>query len=216
MKIKFIFLLFILAVTFVSVPANAYFPLVNEKEKPYEITHVANDFDRGIQYLGELKGDPQTYEIMIEEAKLLSVSLLQLVGKEILPLSLIVVRENDKGGGVTEIGRISADDIVWQKETPKTLGLTFLKSEELSVFLEAGTYRLEVSTPDNLGKYALVFSDFTLSQGYFQEVKNVRVFQKFFDKSVFSLFKSNYIYLPFGILVLLGAFLYTRRFLKIN
>jgi len=191
--------------------ALAYFPLLNEKEKPYEITPVADNFEEGIQYLGELKGDPQTYEIIIRSEKKLVVSLVQLESKNIIPLSLIVVRKNDRGGGVSEIGRISGKETVWQKEKPKSLGLTVLRSEELENILGEGIYRLEVSAPDNLGKYVLVFSNLKPTQSYFKEVKNVRLFQSFFGKSFFSLFKSKYIFGPFLILLIIFGVFYQRQ-----
>lgn len=216
MKPKTFYWLFVLILVFSVKPAEAYYPLLNDKEKPYEITPVADRFEVGLQYLGELKDYPQTYELIVKDEKELTVSLLQHLEKEINPLSLIVVRENDKGGGVSEIGRIDGKETDWQREKPENLGLTFMRSEELSATLKSGTYRIEVSSPDNVGKYVLAFSSFELSEGYFQEVKNVMIFQKFFGLSIFSLAKSKYIFLPFGIIAMIYGFLRIKRAKKLK
>jgi hypothetical protein len=68
-----------------------------------------------------------------------------------------------------------------------------------------------VSTPENYGKYALVVGDTVSEKGFFSKIADIYTFQTFFGGSVFSMFKSSYIYHPLGIIIILVLFYITWR-----
>jgi hypothetical protein len=199
------------AFTFFPVMTLAYNITTNKISIPYEITTINNNLQTQSHYLGELKGDPHMYEFVLGSSTELNIHLMQKEEEEIIPLSLIVVKQNEDKGGVTEIGRLSGDKINWQKNNDKVLGLSFNQSDVFLGEINPGIYRVEVSTPDNFGKYVLVVGDNFEMDNYFTTLSNIYTFQTFFGGSVFSMFKSSYIYYPLGIILISSLFYFTWR-----
>jgi hypothetical protein len=75
------------------------------------------------------------------------------------------VRQNNQNAGVAEVGRLKANEIVWEKTRDSVLGLSFLKSKAFESEIGPGIYRIEVSTPDNVGKYMLTIGEERVSSG---------------------------------------------------
>ncbi len=192
--------------------ATAYNPTINETVIPYEVSVMSGDVEMQAEYLGELIGYPQMYEFAIGSGRNLTLKLKQLENETPIPFSLIVVRENNNNGGVSEVGRLKAVDAEWTVTEDSVLGLSFLESKVFSSDIDTGIYRVEVSTPENFGKYLLVVGSEDNEAGYFKTLGDIRAIQKFFDKSVFSLLKSSYYYYPLGILLLITLIWLTRRY----
>ncbi len=208
-RIHLFFLLLIFL--FSTTNALAYNPHINDTAIPYEIYLLDSDIETQSEYLGELIGDPQMYEFTITATTTLKLRLAQLETDTPIPFSLITVRKDDKNDGVSEVGRLLAKDIVQDLVTDKVLGLTLLTSQIYEEKIGPGIYRVEVSTPENFGRYMLTVGDVPKEVGYFKTISDVHIIQSFFEKSIFTLLKSSYIHYPLGIIILLGLFFVTWK-----
>ncbi len=190
---------------------QAYNPSVNTTIIPYQVFVADSDIEIQAEYLGELTGDPQMYEFTTGVSTTLKLRISQLVTNKPIPFSLIAVKQNNKNAGVVEIGRLRAKDIEWVEEKDKVIGLSLLNSSVFEAEIGPGIYRVEVSTPENFGLYQLTIGDQPTTPGYFRTLKDIRTIQKFFGKSIFSMFGSTYVYYPLGIILLLVLMLLTWR-----
>ncbi|MCA9357169.1 hypothetical protein H6784_00330 [Candidatus Nomurabacteria bacterium] len=207
------FLFTLVFVFLISGTALAYSPIVSEVKRPYDIISLEEKPEAKQEYLGELLDYPVMYEITSEESFTLKaeVSQLYVSGSLPVPFSLIMVRKNDRGGGVTEVARLKADDVNWVTKKDPVLGLNFWYGESLSREVEAGTYRIEISTVDNSGKYLITFGQEEQSVGYLQMLSNIRNTQKFFGFSVFKMLMSSYVYYMLGVILLVFVIYQTWR-----
>lgn len=189
----------------------AYNPSINDTTIPYEVFVADGNVSTQAEYLGELIGEPQMYEINIGAESTLKLSLSQANTKTAIPFSLIAVKQNTKNAGVVEIGRIKSKDVTWDKYRDPVLGMSLLNSQVLEVDVTPGLYRVEVSTPENFGKYMLVIGDGKGDAGYFKTLGHVDTIRSFFNKSTFTMFLSSYVYYPIGILILSYLFYTTWK-----
>lgn len=197
---------------FFGVTVHAYQPQFAEPTQPFEVIPVSNNLSVQHDFLGELTGFPEMYEIQAEENFTLSVSVQQRKVKEPAPFSLIVVRQDPETGRVSEVTRFSPSSDEWQQEGSSLLGMTFLTSGELWEAVEAGVYHIEISTPTNEGAYLLSFGEERQSTGYFATISNIWQTQQHFGLSPVSIVLSYYVYLPLLVLVsIIGAGYYWRR-----
>lgn len=189
----------------------AYNPAINNTTVPYEPMVINPRIEEGAEYLGQLVGDPQMYEFTIGVESVLSLRVAQAVTDEPLLLSLIAVKENTHNAGVVEVGRLSAKEATLQLVFDPVLGMKFLETQFFNATITPGTYRVEVSTPDNYGKYMLRFGTEPKEAGYFATLADIRMVQKFFDHSIFRMFMSSAVYYPLGVLILIGLIYFTWR-----
>jgi hypothetical protein len=185
--------------------AIAFSPVLTEITQPYEITTLSEDVSVAQEYLGELTGFPVMYEITSDEPFTLHARVQQQyrsAGKPI-PFSLISIRQNDRGGGVTEVSRVNSSDDDWSRTKDSQLGMSLWSGSVLTAEVEPGTYRIEISTPENSGKYLIQFGADDSSKGYFTNLAGVWRTQQFFGLSSFNMLTSSYVYYPLGILFLL-------------
>jgi hypothetical protein len=186
-------------------------PIENKPNLPYEVLTMDSQIETRQVYLGKLTGDPHTYEFSIGAERELVVNLSQERSEEIIPLSIIVVKVNDNNRGVQEMGRLSSADNSWSKYRDSAFGLSLYSGKTFKLSLTPGIYRLEISAPENLGKYLMVVGKDNSQDGYFASLGHIRVVQKFFDLSIFSMLRSSYVYYPLGIIILAGLFYLTWR-----
>lgn len=210
------YILSILLLTLVSFSSvSAYELILTEVSEPYEIVPV-NEVSAVQQvHLGELNNFPVMYEVVANEPFVLTAKLSQLYrgGVDPLKLSLMIIRLDDRGGGVTEVARFSPTADAWQVRKDSMFGMTFWDSETVSKEVEPGTYRIEVSTPENIGRYSLTLgSEVGESKGYFATLSQIKTTQKFFGYSFVRLLASSYVYYFMGIMLILLAFYRTWRF----
>jgi hypothetical protein len=194
-----------------SEKVSAYNPSINDTAIPYEIYVMDSNIKTQAEYLGSLDGDPHMYEFTIGESVELTLNLRQLEATELIPFSIIIVKQNSKNAGVVEVGRISEKDARWQTEFEPGLGLTFLRGETFIADMTPGVYLVEVSTPVNYGSYLLTVGDEPLKVGYFKTLQDVRTIQKFFNKSIFLMLKSSYLLYPTVIIILLILLFLAQR-----
>jgi hypothetical protein len=166
-----------------TAPTFTFSPEITEVARPYEVVTIDEQAVRTQDYLGELDGFPIMYEITSDEPFTLQAKVQQryISGAEPLAFSLIVIRQNERGGGVTEVARLYPESSDWQRIKDSQLGFSLWQGSALSAAVEPGTYRIEVSTPENRGKYLLSFGDEEVDDGYFVSLAGVRLTQQFFD-----------------------------------
>lgn len=180
--------------------ALAYNPVVAEPSQAYEIIPVEGDPYIQREYLGNLNDFPDMYELTSDVAFTLQVKVRQRASGEV-PFGLIVVRQNEDDGGVTEVVRQSQPLEEWTEAKDSTLGMKFLEGTTLSREVEPGTYRIEVSSPDNKGDYMLVIGDEEVRTGFFGTLADVYTVQRHFGYTPFHMLFSNYIYYLLGIML---------------
>jgi len=184
--------------------AQAFSPVVTEITQPYEIITLDNEPEIQQQYLGDLQNYPVMYEITSEEDFALRVNISQYTGgDELTPFSLIAIRKNDRGGGVTEVGRLRFNADSWTSQRDSVLGMTMWSSADFVQAVGPGTYRIEISTPENQGKYLISFGSGDSAGGYFASLAGVRTTHQFYGYSIIKMLASSLVYYPLGILLLL-------------
>lgn len=194
-----IFVLLIMYV--VSTPlVSAYNPIVAEPPQAYEIIPIEGDPYVQREYLGTLNDFPDMYELTSDVAFTLLLKVRQRASAE-APFGLIVVRQNDDDGGVTEVVRLNQPLEEWTTVSDSTLGMKFLEGETLSQELQPGTYRIEVSSPDNKGDYMLIVGDELVRTGFLSTLADVYKVQRHFGYTPLHMLFSNYLYYLFGIVL---------------
>lgn len=195
------------------VPAYAFEVYTSTPTSPYEIIPFTEAIDVKQIYVGQLNNFPVMYETTLESTTTLSIQVSQRYQnvEQPLGLALMVVRVDENDGGVTEVLRLRPSASDWMKRKDKIYGMTFWDSELLTRELGVGTYRIEVSTPDNLGSYALAIGEFDDWLGFFETLKRVRIVQANFGYSIFGMLRSTYVYYPVGIILLLFVFYRTWK-----
>ena len=189
----------------------AYNPIINTTVVPYQPLVIDARIEEEAQYLGQLIGDPHMYEFTLGAESILTLKVAQKDVETPLLLSLIAVKENTQNAGVTEVGRLAAKSAEPQLILEKVLGMSFLESQFFTATLTPGTYRVEVSTPDNYGKYMLLVGTKPSAAGYFNTLGHIRMVQKFFDYSIFAMVRSSYVKYPLGIIFISGLLYFTWR-----
>jgi hypothetical protein len=193
-----------------ATPIFAFSPELTEITQPYEVFAIDEQAVHTQDYLGELEGFPIMYEVTSDEPFTLQAKVQQRYnpGTEPIAFSLIAIKQNERGGGVTEVTRLRPDTSDWQHIKDQQLGFSLWESPLLTAEVEPGTYKIEVSTPENLGKYLLSFGTKESDDGYFTSLAGIKRTQEFFGFSFFKLLSSAYVYYPLG--VVLGLFIVQR------
>jgi hypothetical protein len=198
---------FLVGLAMFIVPGFSYAYTVYETDtsRPYEIVPIESAPPIQHSYLGTLADYPIMYEISSEDPFTFLASVSQPANTTAQPITLLLIRRNDRGGGVAEVARMKVDPADWVRQSDAKLGMTFLMSPAISEPVEPGTYRIEVSSPDNIGQYLLTIGEEPTEPGYFAELGAIRQTQAYFGIGIFSMLKSSYVYYPIGILLLLLA-----------
>ena len=112
-------------------------------------------------------------------------------------MTVIILSVRDDGS-VSEVYRLQAKETQWKSFFEFFTGDRLRRGGEFRARIEPGLYRVEVSTPDNVGTYALfVGSERNTDQGGFgQRIGEILEIKKFWGKSAFSIVLSPFIYIP--------------------
>jgi hypothetical protein len=212
MAMKILLSLCVFLCTAVSV--SAYNPILVEPPQPYEVVLIEGDPYIQREYLGDLEDFPDMYEVTSEVTFDLKVQLRQRAVREPKSFALIIVRQNDSDGGVSEISRLNQPTTEWVKMSAPSLGMTFLESTRVEKELPPGTYRIEVSTPDNNGEYMLVIGDEPTRSGFFKAIGQIYTTQAHFRFTPFRMLFSSYIFYPVGIILVAYGIYRTWKYRK--
>ena len=124
----------------------AYNPIIAEPSQAYEIIPIEGDPYVQREYLGNLNDFPDMYELTSDVAFTLQVKVRQRANG-VAPFGLIIVRQNEDDGGVTEVVRLNQPLEEWTEVKDSTLGMKFLEGTVLSREVEPGTYRHAAHEP---------------------------------------------------------------------
>ncbi len=187
----------------------AYTSVVEAVPVQYEVVHVTDDPMVERVILGELEGYPEMFEIRSDTDFTLTVELRSVSQTLVSPeFGAIIIRQKEPRG-VEEVARLRPTEADWVRVVDAKTGLPYLAGPLWSEPAASGTYRIEVSSPENSGKYALVIGSQSDANGYFENLRNVKETYSFHAVSQLRMFNSPYIHYPIGILVLLGLFFST-------
>lgn len=171
----------------------------------YEVITIQNPETEQL-ILGELDDAPEMFEIVSENPFILTFEIRAVPNTEgVVPpqLSGIIIKQKEVRG-VEEIARLNAQDSDWTVVTDKTTGLKYQAGGYYSEQVEAGTYRIEISSPNNQGKYMLLVGVNTDDNGYFASLSDIKMVYQFYGLSTIRMFSSPYVHYPLGIIILLG------------
>lgn len=194
---------------------QAYQATLEPVTVPYEVVSITGNPEIEQSLLGELEGSPEMFEIVSEKEFTLTVEVRAVPNAtEVVPtVGGIIIRQKEKRG-VEEVARLKSTDVAWNALTDGVTGLRYLAGPFYSEKVPAGTYRIEVSTPENTGKYILVIGNTPESQGYFATLGNIATTYQFYGLSKVRMFSSPYVHYPVGIVLLvsllLGTWLWQR------
>jgi hypothetical protein len=198
-----------------SSTASAYDLFVTEVSEPFEVIEMSLGIEDKQAHLGKLNDFPVMYEFEVEDKVILKTSLRQEYTEKPISFGLIVVRKDDFRGGVTEVLRFNPTTEDWMIMKDKSIGITFLDSEEISYELESGIYRIEVSTPENIGSYVLNFGEFSQKLNYGEKLSRARITQKHFGYTVLKMLTLQIVFYPLGIVFLSLLIYKTRKYRKL-
>ena len=183
--------------------ASAYNPIVVQPQEQYGVIAIEDDPYIEHHFLGTLEDYPEMFEFTTDVSVDLSVRVLQRDSGKAVPFGLIMVRQNEDDGGVSEVARLNQPISEWVKVSDSVLGLDLLESARIEKSVSPGTYRVEVSTPDNKGKYMLVVGDESKRTGFFRTLAHIYTIQRHLGYTPFHLLLSSYFYYPLGMLLVL-------------
>lgn len=185
-----IFLLLLLAFP-VMVSAVTF----TEQADPFAITQWTN-ITKTETYYSTLGGFPHTYEFIVTASTTFNATLSYKRSDD--PVSLILVREQARG--VAEVTRI--DGQTAEGDRDRVLGVRLRTLPPVATELTPGIYRLEVSNPDNNGRYQLQVGTTEVSRSYWQTIKDTFAVHGFYGWSITALFTWR-ILLPIGVVIVL-------------
>jgi len=215
-SMRFIFGLIVFAL--VAIPyGEAHVPSVITQESLHDITEISNP-EISKAYYGALDGFPQTYAIKSSEPFNLFVEILIPDHEESTPIvSGIIIREVGKSGRVSEVARLLASDATWESFYEPWGGDRYRRGASFEKEVEAGTYRIEVTTPNNDEKYVLIVGKEEKfgELGYFETLERLMQVKVFLGKSKLRIIESPFAYVPL-MLLLIGVVIWRYRKRTVN
>lgn len=164
-------------------------------------------------FFGQLTGYPHTYRINLDTAQLVTFTIAEPVSEpQVGNAAILVVKEEERG--VSEVARLWPTDAAWEEEFVIRTGDTYRVGGTFREELSPGSYLIEVSNGDNLGRYVLRFGEEPRPDqlGFFGTLKEVRDTKRFLGKPFYTVLASPYYYVPTLLLLLVGVLWYRRRY----
>jgi hypothetical protein len=152
-------------------------------------------------WLGSLEGFPDLYQFTTSEPLTLHWQLTQDGYTVTEDFQVLLVRENDDARGVTEVMRQSAPLEDWERPAFYTLGFQRINMPSLSEEIGPGTYRVEVSAPNNDGDYLLYIGTEAASAPFFVGLFDLWRVHAHFDVSPLRALLSVFVVVPLLLLV---------------
>ena len=185
----------------------------------FDIPYVVYEIDEyvdGLWFYSDLTDYPEMYGFSLSATTTVRFSIDAIDHTDRAPgFSGIVVK--DKGqDGVREVGRFLANDASWEVYTDSRTQMQYRMGPSKDFTLGPGDYRVEVSTPNNHGRYVLKLGPATAPEsGYIQTLREIRSTQLFHGYGVLHVFRTAHVYVP-PLIVFVGlgifvAYRYVRR-----
>lgn len=189
-------------------------PQFNLETAPYAVVSLQPQIDAApVTYFGKLGGFPDTYEWQVRATTTFSVLVSALAQPEPAQFSGILVREV-KRNGVAEVARLGVreGEVVTDSDT----GLRFVEGGRYTGQLGPGTYRFEVSNPENTGAYRVTFAAGTnVPEDMFNRAQVQKIYM-FFGLPTWQIWLIPRFYSPLVIVLVvgvpLGLWWYRRRY----
>lgn len=125
----------------------------------------------------------------------------QRPGAEPLPLRLLVVREV-AGGRVETVVRSGGGG--WEAVTEPWLGLSWWQTTLGAADVAPGTYRIEVSSADNVGSFRLTLGTEAPRGSYVGMWQRLWFLRGYYDQSLVTFLTSRFVLVHVGVVVLVG------------
>lgn len=198
------------AVLAVPLCAFAYTSVITKPKDQQTIVPIENGL-QAQEFFGRLDAFPHTYEFEVgtpyQFKAVVSVPDIAIQKNDV---SIIIVKRERRG--VSEIQRTRITEQLWHTIKDRMLVESFRNGGALEANLEPGVYTLEVSSPNNEGKYRLVLGTEKIKRGYFANLRTLFEVKEFLDNSKFSAVLSPLLYIPLlFLLVVTTFFIYRRR-----
>ena len=185
----------------------------------FDIPYLVYDIEEyadGLWFYSELIDYPEMYGFSLDATTTVKFSIDAIDHTGRVPgFSGIVVKDQGQEG-VREVGRFLANDASWDVYTDPRTKMQYREGPSKSFTLGPGNYRVEVSTPNNRGRYVLKLGPATTpTSGYVQALREIRATHHFHDYGALHMLRTSHVYLPPLILFIgLGIFAtyrYARR-----
>ncbi len=204
---RYVFLLIGLILTLPTITL-AYRAEVAEPQAEYSAIKIEDDTYIERTYLGDLEGVPDMYTFTTDVAISIRLTVAQRAGKDAVPFGIIIVRQNDGDGGVTEVLRQNQPLSEWAKDYSSFFGFSRLESSVIEKEILPGTYNIEISTPDNEGAYLLTLGEEPVRTGYFKTVLAILKTQLHLGFIPLRIFLTPFLFIPIGIGLCAGGIWY--------
>lgn len=166
-------------------------------------------------FYGTLQGYPHTYTLTLDtEAELFVQLLVPDVADIDTNVNGLVVHELPRGQ-VEAVTQLSPTDGSWDSFYEPFGGDSYLEGPEFKQVLPAGSYLIEISNAENVGRYVLATGELEQFDGlsYFETLKRIYEVKQFMGKSPLAMFTSPLFTVPFLLLVavLYGGYRFYKK-----
>jgi hypothetical protein len=196
-------LLLVCGLLLVASPALAIEFSAPTPTRTYEPISLGNDPITIREYYGELTGDPIMYEVVALEEFTLQAVLEQPQRGEPLPLRLLVVREV-AGGRVETVVRSGSGG--WEAVAEPWLGLSWWRIMVGEADIPPGTYRIEVSSAENIGSYRLTVGTEAPPGNYVGMWQRLWFVKDYYDQSVVTFLTTRLVLVHVGFVAVVWLF----------
>jgi hypothetical protein len=193
----------------VAQPVSAYTSVVAQPANQQAVLAVP-DATTPFEYFGRLDDYPHTFEFEIAQTMPFKAAIF-VPDWEVQKndISIIIIKEERRG--VSEVGRTRIKEQSWDTVRDLKFVETFRSGGYLEGTLEPGVYRLEVSSPNNEGKYRVVWGTKKVDRNYFDDVRALFEVKSFLNTSTWSVVLSPLIYIPLFLLIGIAVYIVRKR-----
>lgn len=182
---------------------------------PYVVYQI-DTYTDGQWYYSELIDHPEMYGFSLSATTTVHFAIAAVDHTDRAPGFSGILVEDEGQRGVREVGRFLANDASWNVFTDSRTKMEYRTGPRMSTTLGPGEYRVEVSTPNNVGRYVLKLGTATTPQsGYIQALREIRATQDFHGHGWLHMVRTKHVYVPIvlGVIFfgLYGAYRYSRR-----
>jgi hypothetical protein len=186
----------------------AYEVVRHDLTTPYEVLSLSGSPEVQRLVVGELDGYPEMIEVTSDTEFTLTLNLRSVPSSTLPTFGAIVVRVVEPRG-VEEVVRLKPQDADWDLVRDPLSKLRYQAGALYEETMASGTYRVEISTPDNFGQYMVMVGREEGEGGYFASWRSVAKLYEFYGVSKLGMLFTPLVFYPLGIILLLIGFGYT-------
>lgn len=182
---------------------------------PYLVFDIP-EYTDGLWFYSELDNYPEMYGFVLTSTTTVQLGIDAVDHTRRAPSISGILVEDREQEGVREVGRFLAGEASWDVFTDRRTQMEYRSGPSLIRDLGPGSYRVEVSTPTNEGRYVLKLGPAeTPNSGYVDSLREIRAVQDFHGFGWLHMFRTSHVYLPFLIVFIFigiaGTYWYARR-----